>query len=75
MQSKIDAIAREMYRVWGSSQPNAMDVDESDILFNNIDEISRGRWLHIAAWVVSKVEQAKKETRSETRNDICENGF
>ena len=73
VSTAIEAIAREMCRVWYESESPTMDGKWAwDGLLNDHD---RQAWLHLAAFVFSMVEQAKKQERSETRNDIAENGF
>jgi hypothetical protein len=57
--SIIEAIAREMCRVWYESESPTMDGKWAwDGLLNDHD---RQAWLHLAAWHFSCIEQARHE--------------
>ena len=79
MQSKIDALAREILDcLMETCDSGEIDCDHTrrDVLTQGGEiTVDMSQLKHLSAFVFSMIEQAKKETRSETRNDICENGF
>ena len=79
MESAIEATAREMLDCLMEhydGNETALDHTRRDVLTQGGEiTVDMAQLKHLAAFVLSMIEQAKKETRSETRNDICENGF
>lgn len=60
MQSTIEALAHEMYRVFCESKPAVLEVWED---FDGLAADLQQAWAHLASWHFSRVEQLKGEAR------------
>ena len=79
MTSKIDAIAREMARVLLETTLSKNETDERvESIFTRDNyglSCPAPQLRHLAAFVFSMIEQAKKETRQEARDHMAERGL
>jgi ribosomal protein L17 len=79
MQSKIDAIAREMLDCLMEhyeGNETALDHTRRDVLTQHGEiTVDLAQLKHLAAFVLSMIEQAKKETRQEARDHMAERGL
>ena len=79
MQSKIDALAREILDcLMETCDSGEIDCDHTrrDVLTQGGEiTVDMAQLKHLAAWHFSVIEQAKKETRQEARNHMEERGL